>query len=139
MSYLPAALRRQMRERAADRCEYCMLAEEDAYLPHEPDHIIAEKHGGTDKLENLALACFDCNRFKGSNIASLDPVGGELTPLFNPRMQKWSEHFEARGGEIIPLTAVGRVTERILRLNLPARVEVREMLAEMGDYPGGSP
>jgi len=112
-----------------------MLAEEDAYFPHEPDHIIAEKHRGTNMLENLALACFDCNRFKGSNIASVDPESGELTSLFNPRTQKWNDHFEIRGGQILPLTAIGRVTERILRLNLPARVEVREMLAEMGDYP----
>lgn len=135
MSYLPAALRQQVRARARNRCEYCMLAEEDAYFPHEPDHIIAEKHGGTSALENLALACFDCNRFKGSNIASLDPESSELTPLFNPRTQKWNDHFEIRGGQIMPFTAIGRVTERILRLNLPARVEVREMLAEMGDYP----
>ena len=98
MSYLPAALRQQVRSQARNSCEYCLLAEEDAYFPHEPDHIIAEKHGGTNTLENLALACFDCNRFKGSNIASLDPEGGELTPLFNPRTQKWSEHFEVRGG-----------------------------------------
>jgi hypothetical protein len=112
-----------------------MLAEEDAYFPHEPDHIIAEKHRGTNTLENLALACFHCNRFKGSNIASLDPESGELTSLFNPRTQKWNDHFEIRGGQILPLTAIGRVTERILRLNLPAHVEVREMLAEMGDYP----
>ena len=135
MSYLPAALRQQVRARAGNRCEYCMLAEEDAYFPHEPDHIIAEKHRGTNTLENLALACFDCNRFKGSNIASVDPESGELTSLFNPRTQKWNDHFEIRGGQILPLTAIGRVTERILRLNLPARVEVREMLAEMGDYP----
>ena len=135
MSYLPAALRQQVRSRAGNRCEYCMLAEEDAYFPHEPDHIIAEKHRGTNTLENLALACFDCNRFKGSNIASIDPESGELTSLFNPRTQKWNNHFEIRGGQILPLTAIGRVTERILRLNLPARVEVREMLTEMGDYP----
>lgn len=135
-SYLSAALRQQVRARAGDRCEYCLLAEEDAHLPHEPDHIIAEKHGGASTLENLALACFDCNRFKGSNIASLDPDGGELVPLFNPRTQNWSEHFEVHGGEIVPLTAVGRVTELILRLNLPQRVEVREILAEIGDYPG---
>ena len=135
-SRLPAALRRQVRERAGYRCEYCLLAEEDAHLPHEPDHIIAEKHGGASTLENLALACFDCNRFKGSNIASLDPKSGQLVPLFNPRTQNWEEHFEVSGGQIMPLTAVGRVTEQVLRLDLPKRVEVREILADLGDYPG---
>ena len=65
-----ASLRREVRERAGERCEYCLLAEFQAFLPHEPDHLIALKHGGKTSPENLALACFDCNRFKGSDIAS---------------------------------------------------------------------
>ena len=129
-------LRREVRNRARKRCEYCLISEADTHFPHEPDHIIAKKHGGATAPENLAWACFDCNRFKGSNIASLDAVRGELVPLFNPRTQTWSEHFEIQGGSIIPLSAVGRVTEQILRLNLPQRVEPREILAELGDYPG---
>lgn len=135
LGFLPVALRHQVRERAGKRCEYCLFAEEHAYFPREPDHIIAEKHGGTSTLENLALACFDCNRFKGSNIASLDPLSSELEQLFNPRTQVWNEHFKVLGGEIVPLTAIGRVTERILRLNLSKRLELREILAEMGQYP----
>jgi hypothetical protein len=67
--------------------------EEDAFFPYEPDHIIAVKHGGMSTLENLAWACFDCNRFKGSDIASLDTVSGDLIPLFNPRIHSWQEHF----------------------------------------------
>ena len=73
-SYVPAAVRRQVRERAGDCCEYCLLAAEDAFFPHEPDHILAVKHGGVGTLANLAWACFDCNRFKGSDIASCDVV-----------------------------------------------------------------
>lgn len=76
-------------------------------------------------LNNLALACFDCNRFKGSDIASVDPVSGVLSPVFNPRIQQWSEHFRLDNGHIVPLTSVGRATERVLRLNLPHRVEIR--------------
>lgn len=82
---ISAALRRQVRERARERCEYCLLAEVQAFFPHEPDHIISQKHGGKTVLENLALSCFDCNRFKGSDIASVDPSSKTLTPLFNPR------------------------------------------------------
>src|SRR5258705_13210634 len=115
---ISAALRQQVRERAGQRCEYCLLAEVQAFFPHEPDHIIAQKHGGESTLENLAFACFDCNRFKGSDIASFDPVTSELVPLFNPRRQRWHEHFGIEGGRIIPLTPAGRVTESILRLNL---------------------
>ena len=82
---ISAALRREVRERAGKRCEYCLLAESQAFFPHEPDHLIALKHGGTTNAANLALACFKCNRFKGSDIASVDLRSGELVALFNPR------------------------------------------------------
>jgi len=129
-------LRKEVRERAKGCCEYCLLPEEQAFFPYEPDHIIATKHRGKSNTDNLALACFDCNRFKGSDIASIDPVSGELIPLFNPRSQDWSEHFRIAGSRIEPRTAIGRVTELILRLNLPSRVEVRKILIAIGRYPG---
>ncbi|HXG64320.1 MAG TPA: HNH endonuclease signature motif containing protein [Blastocatellia bacterium] len=132
LTRIPAALRRQVRERARGRCEYCLLAEEHAFFSHEADHIIAEKHGGRTTAQNLALACFDCNRFKGSDIASVD---GTIVPLFNPRSQTWGEYFVIADGRIIPLTSVGRVTEQLLKFCLPERVEVREILAKSGPYP----
>ena len=129
---ISAALRREVRERARECCEYCLIAESEAVFPHEPDHLIARKHGGRTVSENLALACYDCNRFKGSNIASIDVVTGALVRLFNPRTHRWSEHFRIEGGQIIPLTSIGRVTETILRLNLPIRVQIRKNLAANG-------
>jgi hypothetical protein len=130
-----ASLRREVRERAGERCEYCLLAELQAVPPHEPDHLIALKHGGQTLSANLALACFVYNRFKGSDIASIDAVTSELVGLFNPRTQRWFEHFRLDGAYIVPLTAVGRVTEKLLRFNLPYRVEVRARLIELGKYP----
>lgn len=127
-------MRRQVQERAAGRCEYCLLSEEDAFFSHEPDHIIAEKHGGETSLTNLAWSCFDCNRFKGSDIASRDPTNQQLVPLFNPRSDPWDRHFELRGAKIFALTGEGRATERLLRLNLPERVEIRKALAKLGRY-----
>lgn len=132
---ISAALRREVRERAGGRCEYCLLTESKSFFPHEPDHLIALKHGGETVSANLALACFDCNRFKGPNIASLDPVTRELVALFNPRTQTWSEHFKLNGGRIIPLTAAGRATEQLLRLNIRTRVEARERWIALGLYP----
>jgi len=129
------ALRKDVRERAKGYCEYCLLPEAQAYFPHEPDHIIATKHGGPGTFDNLAWACFDCNRFKGSDIASIDPDSHELTQIFNPRTQEWSAHFSIDGGIIRPLTAIGRVSVIVLKLNLPSRVEVREILASVGRYP----
>ena len=85
MSSLTVALRRLVRERAALRCEYCLLAEDDAYLPHEPDHVIALEHGGVTDVSNLALACFDCNRYKGSGSASVS--GSDSVSVSCPRSQ----------------------------------------------------
>src|SRR5947208_967100 len=118
LGYIEPALRAQVRERAGHVCEYCLLAETHGFLPFEVDHIIAEKHRGQTVFNNLAWSCFDCNRFKGSDIASLDPVTNRLTRLFNPRRQKWEAHFCIVVGKITPLTAIGRVTVEMLRLNL---------------------
>ena len=132
---ISAALRREVRERARERCEYCLIAESEAFGPHEPDHLIAFKHGGETSSANLVLACLDCNRFKNSDISSLDPLTGELVPLFNPRTQHWSEHFHLNECQIIPLTAIGRATETLLKLNLARRIQAREQAAALGLYP----
>src|SRR5438105_3253306 len=83
----------QKQERAQGRCEYCLIHEADMYYPHEPDHVVAEKHGGPASLGNLAWACFYCNRFKGSDLASIDPTSNKVVFLFNPREQRWNRHF----------------------------------------------
>jgi hypothetical protein len=122
-------------ERANGRCEYCLVPQTAVFVPHQPDHIIAEQHGGQTDSDNLALACIHCNRRKGPNIASIEPLSNELTFLFNPRTQQWQEHFLLDAAAIQPLTAVGRVTINVLQLNSPERLEVRQALIEEGDYP----
>lgn len=130
-----AALRREVRVRAEGRCEYCGMPDSEPIYPHEPDHVVAIKHGGQTASENLAYACFDCNRAKGSDIASIDPETGRLTPLYSPRTQQWKAHFRFNGPVIEPRTAVGRVTVRMLKMNLPVRIAVRESLIRAGRYP----
>ena len=71
-------------QRVKFRCEYCLLHEDDAAFPHEVDHIISRQHGGGTSAPNLAYEFMVCNRYKGSNIASVGS-SGELAPLFNPR------------------------------------------------------
>jgi len=105
------------------------------FEPHEADHIIAEQHGGQTTRDNLAFACWDCNRRKGPNISSVDPESGEVVRLFHPRLQKWSEHFRLDGLRIIPLTPIGRATVALLRFNSPERLSVRAMLLQIGRYP----
>jgi len=132
---IPERLRRQVRERAAGRCEYCLIHEEDMYYPHEPDHIIAAKHGGATSLENLALACFSCNRFKGSDLASIDPTSRRVVTLFHPRMQRWQRHFHLNGALIEAMTASGRATVALLHFNDEERIAHRLGLIEIGHFP----
>jgi 5-methylcytosine-specific restriction endonuclease McrA len=121
------ALRVLVRTRAGGFCEYCRISERFSLAEHEIDHVIAMKHGGGSDADNLALCCTICNRYKGSDIASVDPETGCLTPLFHPRAHNWQNHFRIREGEIIPLTAIGRVTVRLLRLNRAERVKERKL------------
>jgi HNH endonuclease len=111
-------MRRVVIERAHARCEYCQKPDDRQFNPyrHEVDHVTAEKHGGPTDLGNLAYACFQCNRSKGSDLASLDPQSGEITLLFHPRTQVWGEHFQLNEDEtLLPLTMCGRTTARLLR------------------------
>ena len=125
---IPPDLRRLIAERAGYRCEYCLLPQAAALHRHEPDHIVPLQHGGVTDLTNLALACLRCNRHKGPNIGSFDPLTGQLVPLFHPRLQIWDQHFQIVDAEIIPLTAEGRVTARVLRFNDPDRLTERQRL-----------
>ena len=123
-TYIPAELRRLVRERAGERCEYCGLAEADTWFGCEVDHIVSEKHGGRTEAQNLALACATCNRAKGSDIATVAD-DGSLVELFHPRRDAWAEHFVREDSRIIGCTPMGRATVRLLRLNAPERLEER--------------
>ncbi len=130
-----AALRRLVEERAGQRCEYCRLHHDFQPLaPFHVEHIIARQHGGHDSPENLALACHRCNLHKGPNLTSLDPETGGLARLFNPRQDRWTEHFELRQARIIGLTSIGRTTAALLRMNTPDRIELRGELLAVGRW-----
>ena len=120
---------RSVRDRAAERCEYCQLRSSVHPAPFQTDHIIARQHGGADDLDNLALACIHCNRYKGPNIAGMDSETGTLTRLFHPRIDQWDRHFRWSGPEILPLSPIGRVTVIVLFMNDPQVVWLRSTLA----------
>ena len=133
-SDISASLRQFVAERANHNCEYCRLPQSVVLHKHEPDHIIPFQHGGETEQSNLALACMRCNRYKGPNVASYDPITGKLVPLFNPRIQNWENHFELKGATIQPITPEGRVTVKILHLNDEDRMVERLRLIEAGLY-----
>jgi len=130
MARLNRTLELEVRHRAAGHCEYCLFPESASELPFHIDHIIAQKHGGQSGSENLAWACFSCNLRKGSNIAGLDPETGELTPLFNPRTDGWSDHFAWDGVLLRGKSAIGRATVAVLDINHVDSVTVRKALRE---------
>ena len=93
MAHVSTEVRQYVVGRAKHRCEYCLYPQHASFFAFEMEHIIAVKHGGSSSLDNLALACPYCNRAKGTDLGSLDPATGTLTPFFNPRTQPWHEHF----------------------------------------------
>lgn len=86
-------------------------------------------------MHNLAYACAQCNRFKGSDLTSLDPKTGTLVGLFNPRIHAWLEHFELDGPRIVAVSPIGRTTERLLQLNQIDRLLLRKELIAAKRYP----
>src|SRR5688572_21448400 len=126
MSTRPSVpLRRQVVERAQNRCEYCLIHQDDAVAAHQIDHVLAEKHGGLTTLENLAVSCMVCNLRKASDLSSVDPATGAIVTLFNPRTQIWSEHFRIEGLRIVGFTPEGRTTVQFLQLNSYERTSER--------------
>ena len=132
------SVRQFVRERAGQRCEYCRLPQAVGLaIRFHIEHIRPSQHGGGDALDNLALACPNCNWHKGPNLSGVDPASDAVVPLFNPRAQLWIEHFSLVGLRIIGVTPLGRATVQLLRMNAPDRVEVRQELELRGELDVG--
>ena len=120
------AARALVRQRAANRCEYCHLHQDDSPLAAlHIEHIRPRKHGGSDDESNLGLACIDCNLHKGPNLTGIDPLTGAVTELFHPRQQRWEDHFAFEGIYITGTTAVGRTTIQVLDMNSDDQLNLR--------------
>ncbi|HKI21249.1 MAG TPA: HNH endonuclease [Isosphaeraceae bacterium] len=128
-------IRELVRERAGDRCEYCLHRQEYAETTHHVEHIVAKQHLGSDDLSNLALASIHCNAHKGPNLTGIDSSSGMIVPLFNPRQDRWADHFTLRGALIVGRTPSGRATISVLAMNSRHRLNVRAELISQGLYP----
>ena len=128
-------VREFVRSRAKYRCEYCLLPQNmGSSIRFHIEHIRSRQHGGTNHPDNLALACPNCNWYKGPNIAGIDPETSSLVPLFDPRIEEWQVHFKLVNIRIEGRTPSGRATAGLLRLNAPERVDVRGRLIELGQF-----
>jgi 5-methylcytosine-specific restriction endonuclease McrA len=136
-SQIPVKLKRAVFRRAKGRCEYCRS--QVAFSPDtfSIEHIIPRALGGTDDLDNLALACQRCNNLKHTFVEAKDPVTGNTVPLFHPRRDRWSNHFAWSSDYrlVNGLTPTGRATIERLDLNREGVVNMRRVLRMAGEHP----
>jgi HNH endonuclease len=123
--------------RAGHRCEYCRAPEAIFNFPFEVEHIVPRSESGGDDESNLALTCRSCNLHKSSFQTGWDEGDRTEVPLFNPRADRWSDHFELdiERGEIRGRTATGRATVARLRMNDPPQVTARLLWIQLRLLP----
>lgn len=134
---VPADVRLRVRFWAGDRCSYCRASQDLIYAPLEIEHIVPVSLGGTDDEENYCLACRSCNNSKRARVQAVDPVSNQVVPLFNPRTDRWEEHFtwSEDGTRIFGLTPCGRATALALQMNNRYSVLARGHWVKSGLHP----
>lgn len=137
MSAISQATRQRIGQQALFRCGYCLTQELVSGVPLTIEHLLPRAKGGGDDEANLWLSCRLCNEAKGALTEAIDPETGEIAPLFNPRLQRWAEHFiwADDGANIVGLTPTGRATVSALSLNTEFRVRTRALWVEVGWHP----
>lgn len=135
--YIAKKLRERIKIDDNGRCAYCRTAEANSGLPLTHDHIQPRAKGGRTNFENVCQACRSCNEYKSDSTEALDPLTGETVPLFNPRHQRWSEHFSwsVDSTQINGLTMIGRATVIALKMNNATIVPARRRWAAAGWHP----
>ena len=135
MTEIPASLRRFVIARAAGRCEYCGLAQAGQEATFHVDHVVPVAAGGLTVAENLALACVSRSLRKASRQTAVDSDTLQEARLFDPRHDRWTEHFRWAGVHIIGLTPTGRATVQALRLNRSLILGIRAEEAARRRHP----
>jgi 5-methylcytosine-specific restriction endonuclease McrA len=134
--YVSDKLRHEVAQIAGFRCEYCRLPEIASFYSFQVDHIVALKHGGKTVINNLAYSCAVCNRNKGSDLGTILKPDGPIIPFFNPRVDRWNEHFELLNNcNLLGKTLIGEATIKIFNFNHPDSVIERSLLLTSGNYP----
>jgi hypothetical protein len=101
------------------------------------DHVVPRVAGGPTELDNLALACVSCSLRKWARRTAIDPETGDEEALFNPRKQRWADHFRWNSEVVVPLTPTGRATVSALAMNRPVVLAIRQEEALRGRHPPG--
>lgn len=133
--YIPKKIRLLVAQRAFLLCEYCLLHDSQSFIGFEIDHIISLQHGGSSDIDNLANTCLYCNQNKGPNVGSILLPSNEFIRFYNPRKDRWDEHFEISGTLILPKTNIGEATIKILKMNDVERLMERQVWENIGMFP----
>ena len=135
MGKIPSSLRQLVIQRAKDRCEYCCLSQVGQAATFHIDHIIPVMAGGATTSDNLALACVSCSLRKSARQTVKDPETKKEVSIFNPRQQAWQENFRWDEVRIVGLTATGRGTVEVLKMNRPMMLAIRGEEELLGRHP----
>lgn len=134
MSSIPVFLRKLVIRRAKNICEYCHLSQKGQEATLHIDQIKPIASGGKTIAENLALACVSCSLRKGAKEKVFDSETNQEVSLFHPRFDDWNKNFEWNGVLLKGLTAKGRVTIELLKLNRRVILAIREEVL-LGRHP----
>jgi hypothetical protein len=135
--YISVAEQSQIIERADKRCEYCQSCMDYSSQSFAIEHVLPVALGGKTTLENLALACGGCNGHKYTKVEAFDALSQIIVPLYNPRKQKWCDHFVWSSDrlQMVGQTASGRATVDALKLNRVGVINIRKLLMMVGHHP----
>jgi len=135
--HLPTTLRQRLVEADDHRCAYCGTSQANSGSPMVVDHLFPLSKGGVTTFENLCFTCSRCNLFKGSQVVAIDPLSGEMAPLFRARRDRWDEHFawDEAGLRIVGVTPSGRATVVALKMNNDIILDARRNWVRLGWRP----
>ena len=129
--------RKEVFARAEGFCEYCLSPEKYSNSTFELEHILPVSQNGKTVLSNLALSCPGCNKNKSHRVKATDPETNEVISLYNPRKDVWEKHFRWSDDftQLIELSAIGRATIKVLKLNRKNLLNLRRLLYLFGEHP----
>jgi hypothetical protein len=136
-TYIPIAIQRSIIALSKDYCEYCIIPAAFATDFYNFDHITPVSKDGLTELRNLARCCSICNGHKHDKIAYIDPLTQQPCRLYNPRQDKWADHFQWSIDDLrlVGKTAIGHTTIALLQLNRSNTVNLRKLLKMAGLHP----
>jgi len=122
-------------DRADFRCEYCKMDDSLQGASFHIEHFHPRSRRGSNDLDNLCYSCSRCNARKAKRIAIDDPLSGQPVPLFNPRRQRWADHFTWKGLRMIGKTPTGRAMIAYFGFNSERRLKIRAVEEYFGLHP----